>query len=132
MASTLSYGFEKPATGDKGSVFFPALEDDIQQMNDHTHNGTNSSKLSAAATSAVTQAILSASWGASIGGGLYRQTITVPASLTANSGTYDDHMVQFRNTANGRILFLQTQKVTSTTYYLYINDNTIDVTAVYT
>lgn len=131
MASTLTYGFVKPQTGDKGSVFFPDLEDDIQQLNDHTHNGTNSAKLTAAAMAVVTQAISAASWGADLGGGTYRQTITVPASLTGNGGTYDNHAVQFRNTANGRMLYLQTEKVSSTTYYLWINDNSIDVTAVY-
>jgi hypothetical protein len=34
MATTLSYGFEKPATGDKGTVFWPALEDNIQQLHE--------------------------------------------------------------------------------------------------
>jgi hypothetical protein len=130
MPTTLSYGFVKPQTGDKGSVFFPDLEDNIQQLNDHTHNGTNSAKLTAAAMTATTQAILSASWSL-LGDGIYRQLVTVPASLTGNGGTYDNHAVQFRNTANGRMLYLSTEKASSTTYYLYINDNSIDVTAVY-
>lgn len=130
MSTTLSYGFEQPATGDKGSVFFPALEANIQLVNDHTHNGTNSAKLTSAASVAVTQAISSASWSHQ-GSGTYRQTITIPAALTGNGGVYESFSIQFLNTANGRKLFLQTEKVTSTTYYLYINDNSIDVTAVY-
>jgi hypothetical protein len=130
MATTLSYGFVKPVTGDKGSVFFPALEDNVQALNDHTHNGTNSAKITSASITAVTQAVASGSWSANGTG--FRQTITIPTGLTSNGGTYDSFNILFRNAANGRQLFLQTEKVTATTYYLYINDNSIDVTAVYT
>ena len=48
MATTLSYGFVRPATGDKGSVFFPALEDNITQLNSHDHDGTDSALMTAA------------------------------------------------------------------------------------
>lgn len=129
MAETLSYGFVKPETGDKGSVFFPALEDDLDQLNDHTHNGTNSAKLTAASSASVTQSISSASWSAS--GSLYRQLVTIPASLTGSGGVYESFGMQFLNAANGRNLMLTREKVSSTTYYLYINDSSINVTAVY-
>jgi len=43
---TLTFGILKPQNGDKGSVFFPALEDNLQQLNDHNHDGFNSSKIS--------------------------------------------------------------------------------------
>lgn len=131
MSTTLSYGFEKPATGDKGSVFWPALEDNIQQLNDHTHNGTNSARITTASSTAVTQSVSAAGW-ASLSAGLYRQTVTLPAALTAVSGTYDNYAIEIRNAANGRRLFLQTEKVTSTTFYVWCNDNAIDLTVVYT
>ncbi len=126
MATTLSYGYVKPQTGDKGSVFFPALEDNIDRLNDHNHNGTNSTRLSATSIDAVSQNISSASW-ASQGGGMYRQTVTMSAGVT-----FDTHAIQFRNSSTGEIMYLQAVKVTSTTYYVYINDNTIDLKAVYT
>jgi hypothetical protein len=131
VSTTLSYGFVQPETGDKGSVFWPALEDLIQQVNDHTHNGTNSSRLTAAALEAVSQSVSSAGWGSTIGGGLYRQTVTVPAALTGPGGTYDDYSIEIRNSANGRRLFLQTEKVTTTTFYVFINDNSISLTVIY-
>lgn len=131
MASTLSYGFVKPQTGDKGSTFWGQLESDIQQLNDHTHNGTDSAKLTAASVPAVTQSVSSGSW-ASQGGGMYRQTVTIPSSLTSVGGTYDSCNIQMRDASNGRPLMLTLEKVTSTTYYVYINDNTKDLTAVYT
>ena len=75
----LSHLFKKPQTGDKGSVFWPALEEDIQKMNDHTHNGSDSARIPSSSTTATTQSINSASW-SSVGGGLYRQLITMPGT----------------------------------------------------
>ena len=126
MATTLSYGYVKPQTGDKGSVFFPALEDNITRLNDHTHNGTNSARLTATSADAVSQSISAASW-ASQGGGMYRQTVTMPSFIF-----FDTHAIQFRNSSTGEIMYLQAVKVTSNTYYVYINDNSIDLKAVYT
>lgn len=130
MASTLSYGFQKPQTGDRGSVFWPILEADIQQLNDHTHNGTNSSRLNKASISSVLDTATSGSWGNAVGG-LYRQTITLPLAITAAGGTFDDYVPTFRDQATDRQLFLQTQKVSSSTYYVYCNDNTIDLDILY-
>lgn len=128
---TLSYGFQKPQTGDKGSVFFLALEGNTQKLNDHTHNGTNSAKLSAAGSAAVIQAISSAGWVAQ-GGGTFRQLVTLPAALTTAGGTYDDFSIQMRNASTGSIMYLHVIKTSATTYYVYINDNSIDLKAVYT
>lgn len=122
---TLSKGFKKPQTGDKGSVFFPALEDNIQQLNDHSHNGSNSQLLTASASTAVTQSISSASWSHQ-GGGTYRQTVTMPGVIT-----FDTHAIELRNSATNRKLFLDVEKVTSNTYYVYVNDNTLNLTALY-
>jgi hypothetical protein len=130
MSTTLSYGFVQPETGDKGSVFWPALEDLIQQVNDHTHNGTNSARMTAAAVEAIVQSVSSAGWG-SLSAGLYRQTVTMPATITGPGGTYDDYSIEIRNSANGRVMFLQTEKVTTTTFYVWCNDNTIDLKVVY-
>ena len=42
MAITLSNGYIKPEDGDTGAVWFDALEDNIQRVNDHNHDGSNS------------------------------------------------------------------------------------------
>lgn len=123
---TLSNGYKLPEDGDKGVTFFPALEDNIQRLNDHTHNGVNSELLSATASEAVTQALLAASWAVQ-GDGMFRMTVTMPSDIG-----YDTHNIQHRLTAGGAIVNLSTAKVTATSYYLYSNDDTIDVTAVYT
>ena len=122
----LSYFFKKPETGDKGSVFWPALEDDIQQLNDHTHDGVNSSILSPFAITAITQSLLAANWVAT-SGGTYRQLVVMPGVATLNS-----HYVVFKDqTAFTKQLFLETEKVGANTYYVYINDNSVDITAYY-
>lgn len=131
MSSTLTYGFVKPATGDKGSTFWGQLEDDLQQLNDHNHNGINSAKLSASSQEAVAQSVTSAGW-ANLSGGLYRQTVTLPATLTSVAGTYAKYNISFRNAADGSEMFLHKVQVTTTTFYVYCNDNTINLTVVYT
>jgi hypothetical protein len=126
MSTTLSYGFKKPQDGDRGSTFFDDLEADIQQLNDHTHNGTNSSLLSIQAITVTTQAISSASWAAQ-GGGTYKQTVTLPGTLT-----YDAIGMEFRITSSKHVIYPTIEKVSSTTYDIYTNDNSIGVTAIYT
>ena len=122
----LSYLFKKPQTGDKGSVFFPALEQNFQQLNDHTHNGTNSAKLPGSSVTSVTQAVSSAGWLAT-SGGTYRQIVTLPGTML-----FDDHAIIFRNQASPKKqLFLDVEKISSNTYYAYTNDNTVSVTAYY-
>lgn len=122
---TLSYGFKKPQSGDAGSLWFPALEDNFQNLNDHSHDGVDSAKLATAALDATTQAISSASWSAT-SGGTYRQQVTLPGGLQ-----YDDISITVRNSSSGDVYHLSIEKIDSTNYYVYINDNTISLTAMY-
>jgi len=126
MSTTLSYGFKLPDTGDRGASFFPDLEADIQQLNDHTHNGVDSAPLAITSVALTTQAIASGSW-VSLGSGSYRQLVTLPGSLT-----YDAISLQFRITASKDIIQPTIEKASSTTYYIYTNDSSIGVTALYT
>jgi hypothetical protein len=123
---TLTYGMKIPETGDAGSVFFPALEDNFEQLDIHTHNGTNSPRLTAGSSDAVTQTVAAAGWVATTNG-TYRQLLTIPGTLSA----FDSVRPSFRN-STGDYLYLNTEKVTSNTYYVYINDNSLTLTAVYT
>jgi hypothetical protein len=128
MSSTLSNGYKLPATGDKGSSFFPDLEFDIQRLNDHTHDGSNSNKISVANLTKLTQTLLAASWVATTGG-TYRQLVTLPAT-----GDYDSVIPKFQisgGSEDGSIIYPSVEKVSSTTYYVYINDNTLALKVVY-
>lgn len=121
---TLSYGFKKPETNDKGPVVFPAMEDNIDQINDHNHDGANSSKLLATAIESSIQTILSANW-VSVGAGQYRQLVTVPAGFD-----FDTVQIGFR-LPSGHYLLPTVERVSDTTYYVYTNDNSTNYIAVY-
>lgn len=128
MSTTLSNGYKLPSTGDKGSTFFLDLEHDIQRLNDHTHNGTDSSKISAKDMLKTSSTILAANW-VSLGGGNYRQLITVPAGHL-----FDEVVPKFQisgGSEDGAIIHPSIEKASSTTYYIYINDNTVSVKVVY-
>ena len=118
---TLSYGFKKPENDDRGDLFFPAMEENMQQLNDHTHNGVNSALLAT-----TSQTILSASWvAAAIGGGLYRQLITVPTGFS-----YDTADIWFK-LSTGEYVYPSIERASSTTYYIYTNDNSLTYVARY-
>ncbi len=123
---TLSYGYLKPQTGDKGSVFFPALEANIQQLNDHTHNGVNSSLIPASSIVATTQALVAADWVDVDGSGLYRQLVAMPGAMV-----YNNFSILAKLTATGNQYYPTIEKVTANSFYIYINDNSLDVTVYY-
>lgn len=122
---TLSYGYLKPETGDKGSAFFPALEQDIQQLNDHTHNGVNSAFIASGNVTATTQALSAADW-VSVAGGKYRQLVAMPGALQ-----YDNFIIGAKLTGVGDQYYPSVEKVSSNSFYIYINDNSLDVTVFY-
>jgi hypothetical protein len=122
---TLTYGLKLPETGDQGISLFEALEDNITQLDGHTHDGVDSPNLSPQAMPGVTQTISSASWVASGAAGHYRQQVTVPAGFD-----FDTVTIGFRTTA-GAIIYPTVEKVSDTQYYVYTSDNTINFLAVY-
>lgn len=128
MATTLTHGRVRPDDGDKSSEWFDYLKDNIDLDDAHTHNGTNSSKLNASASTAVTASILAASWTQPGGAGtLFQQDVTCPGVIQ-----FDTHAITFRDSTTGAIYLLSVLKLTATTYRVFINDNSITLTALYT
>lgn len=125
---TLTKGYKKPQSGDPGSVWQAGMETNIQQLNDHTHDGVDSQRLSSAAITAETVSILAAASGGwvSAGNGNYYKDITMPAALLTSE--YD---IAFRNQADGAKLNLGMTVLSSTTYRVFANDNTLDLTVFY-
>lgn len=118
---TLPYGLKVPEAGiDSGEVVFDALEGDLIQIDAHSHDGVTSKLLAP-----TTQNISSASWGSDLGGGSWKQTITLPGALT-----FDTISIQIR-LSTGHIIYSTVNKLSSTTYEVYVNDNTLNLTAVY-
>lgn len=123
---TLIYGLKLPETADKGSTFFPALEDNINQLDAHDHDGIDSALIPSSSLTLTTQSILAANWVSLGEPGNYRQVVTMPAPLA-----YDGKGIFFKNSSNGDLLYLTVEKVSANSYYVYINDNTISLTAIY-
>ncbi len=118
--NTLSYGYKKPINPDTGDVVFPALETDIQQLNDHAHNGVDSAPL---ATKTIS--VVSGNWGSDLGGGTYRQTLTL-----ATGFSYDTCEMWVKR-STGERCYPTLVRVSSTQVYLYTNDNTLNYTVYY-
>jgi hypothetical protein len=125
MATTLSFGYTKPQDGDKGQQLFDALEANWQQVNDHNHEGTNSAKLGSAALNHTSQALANSNW-SSVGNGIFRQVVSTVGGLS-----YENYEVVFRNSANGDRLFLDTEKISTSQFYVYCNDSSVDLTVIY-
>lgn len=118
---TLTKGYKKPQTPDTGDVFFPAMEQNIQQLNDHNHDGVNSQVLAV-----TSQNILSGAWvAAPIGGGLFRQTVTVPTGFS-----YDSVSMWFR-LSTGEFVYPSIERISSSQYFIYTNNNALNYVAFY-
>ena len=121
---TLSYGYKKPEDGDRGSTLFTALEDNIQRLNDHTHNGTNSAPLTAASLQGVPATALAVNWVAFGPTGHYRQLLTLPAGFN-----FDTVHISVRCADD--YVYPTIERVSATTFYIYTIDNTLPFTVVY-
>lgn len=122
---TLSYGYKQPEDGDIGSVFFPALNDNIAQLNNHNHDGVTSAPIPSSAIASGTVSLTSGAW-TLVSTGLYSQTVTVPTGFS-----YVNNVIQIKNAANDQIIFPTHEKVTATTFRVFTYDNTLNMTAVF-
>lgn len=122
---TLTYGYKKPQTNDRGNVFFTPLENNIQQLNDHYHNGVDSALIPVSSLTKSTASILAAGWSAT-SGGRYRQEITLPAGFT-----YANTTIKFTTAAGNQAFLTLELGSAANKYYVYVNDNTLALTALY-
>lgn len=115
----LSYGFQNPVNGDKGSVWFPALNFNIIQLNNHIHDGITSALINSAVLVGGLVTALAASWVTVLANAKYSQLLTVPAGFTMGSFSIS----VFLN-STGHMVQATVEKVSSTTFTIYTNDNT--------
>lgn len=121
----LTYGYLLPEDGDIGDELFDAFENNIQLMNDHNHDGVTGEKINSSNIQKLTQNIIAASW-VSQGNGIYRQLVNI-----IGTKNYDDLIMAYRDTDTDERLFLEEEKVTDTSFYVYANSNTKNVTIYY-
>lgn len=124
MAFTLSYGFIQPENGDKGSTWFPALNDNISQLNDHVHDGVTSALIPSTSIINGAVAILPAAWVLDVTG-RYKQDVTVPAGYNMSDFSITFYL------STGEILVPSITKLSSTTFRIFTCDNTLSFVAVF-
>jgi hypothetical protein len=111
----LSNGWKLPETGDLGSVWFPALEDNINLSNTHNHNDVNSERIEAINLLGSTLTVLAASF-ADQGDGYWRSTVTVP-----NGESTDNYVVVVKDPTTKEPIGVKLEKLSSTQFYIYTN-----------
>lgn len=111
---TLSYGYQLPETTDFGDVWFPALESNIQRVNSHNHDGVNSAPLASANVVATVQTVNSGSFSAS--GDKFRALVNTPSGKD-----FDNFAVICKDPTSKDQMYLEVEKITDTTFYVYIN-----------
>jgi hypothetical protein len=116
---TLSYGYKKPQAGDRGSVWFPAMEENIQKLNDHNHDGVNTAAISGSNIASANVIALAANWGAEVRPGVYRQLMSMPSGFS-----FDNCIAQVKLHTSGHIVNLTVERVSGSSFYLYTCDNT--------
>jgi hypothetical protein len=124
MATTLSYGYINPQNGDPGSTWFPALNSNITQLNNHTHDGVTSALLAATSITSGSASIPSGSWSL-VEAGKYEQTVNSPAGF---------NMTQYSITfylSTGEIVVPSIQQLSSTSFKVFSPLNSISYTAVF-
>jgi hypothetical protein len=118
----LAHGYKLPESGDKGSVWFPALEDNIEQCDSHDHDGVNSALIGSQNVQSGLVNANAADWGVAISPGTYRQLVTVPTGFTWNGANKEVRL------STGHIVFPTLEKVSASTFYVYTNDNSLTYT----
>lgn len=129
MSIELSYGYKKPQTGDKGSTFFPELEANIQQLNDHAHNGSNSAQIPSTNILCVKVSLSDPvlgqpAWTFESPGKFYKE-IEIP-----NNADYANVFIMVKNDAEEQ-MFLDIKPVSGNTkkFKVYSNDSGLSATA---
>jgi len=121
---TLSYGFKKPVSGDRGPTVFPALEDNWQRVNDHDHDGSNSKPINSIYFSKTKQTLLAASW-VDLGNGHYKQTATLPLTIK-----YADVTLEFRLSTGEVVYPTVTAGAGEQQYDVYFDDSSKNLTVI--
>ena len=124
MGTTLSNGFKKPAIRD--SDWWTQLEDNIEQVNSHDHDGVDSNKITANNITKGTTTIAAADWSVDAGGSTFTKAVTMPSGYT-----FDNAVIMVMDTDTGDQLFPTITKTGASAYTISVNDNTLNLKVIY-
>jgi hypothetical protein len=124
MATTLSYGYINPQNGDPGSVWFPALNSNITQLNNHNHDGITSAAIPSSSTVSGTVSIPAGSWVLDVTG-RYKQDILVPSGYNMTQYSIMFYL------STGEIIYPSITQLSGTSFRVFGPDNTLSYVAVF-
>lgn len=121
---TLTYGRKKPEDGDKGSQFWDALADNVTLDDGHDHDGSDSAQISSKNLTRGSVAVTSSGWSAD--GTRFRKTVTVPSGWSlATSAPI------FLLNSSGNRIYPHYEKITTTSFYLYMPVDNLAVDCIF-
>lgn len=133
MATTLTYGRVRPATGDAALTWMAALEGNVTTDDAHTHNGTDSAFLPISSINKSAKTTITAATWSSDGAGNYSATVTVPAAISG-AATYNDNYtyniyakIATVGASYGRQIYPTITRTSATQFSAVINTNSFDV-----
>ena len=111
----LSNGYKLPEDGDFGDIWFNALEDNIQRLNDHTHDGTDSERIPATSVFGIGGSVLTGAFSVQPNGE-FRALTNVPSGAE-----FDTTNIVFRDPTTKEQMHIRYEKFSVTQFYVFIN-----------
>lgn len=127
-ATTTTYGYKLPSNGDRD--WYANLNFNTSRIDAHTHNGTDSPLLPTSNFTKGTSTIAAGSWSAVAGqAGTFQQTVTLPSGyfMTSIAPTF----IINSGPSLGNVIYPSIEWISTTSYKIYINDNTLALKAIY-
>jgi len=133
VTGTEGYGggpYEIPDPKETGNSVFDKLEQAIERLATHTHQGIDSSEITLNIAKGVQELLAGADfvWD-QVGTDKYRAAIQTDTGTSAGA-TFDDNVRTYYYRSGGsepKQFFPTIEKIDNTNYYIYSNDNTIDL-----
>ena len=126
MSTTLTYGLKKPESGDRGTSVFTDLEDNIDLLDDHNHDGVNSALIPS--TSIAKESLGIGAWSGPNSNGLYTALLTFPSGRLP-----EDSIVKIQDATTkedlSHLTKIRVVNGSNIQYEIYSNDNTLSLEA---
>jgi hypothetical protein len=125
MAITLTYTRKKPVDGDRGSVFWDILADNIVLDDAHTHDGITSPAVPSLNITKGSSTVTNSGWTAE--DDWYYKTITMPGTYTL--GNCQISFFLNGGTLTGNEFFPKYVRVTNNSFKLYlpVDNQAVDI-----
>jgi hypothetical protein len=119
---------QKPSDNDVGNDVFNVLETFMDRLATHSHSGADSQKITLNIEKDFTTFTVGVDlfW-TDLGNDVYRGQLTVPAGADVDNNI---RRFYYNDGTTWREFFPTVEKIDSTNYYIYSNDNTINVRVV--